>query len=391
MDIVIAGGGIAGLEALLALRAWAHDKVRLTLIAPDPDFTYRPLAVAEPFGLGHAHRVPLSRFAADELIIDAVTGVDDHARELRLRDGGTRSFDALIAAPGARAVAGVIGATTWWPGGDAESYGGLLRDIDEGYAKRIAIIVPPGAVWPLPAYELALMTAGEAHAMGQDVKVIVVTPEREPLTLFGEQASRAVGEELARAGVDLITGAVAIGTEEGILLAPGGERLDAERAFAVPRIVGPELDGLACDEEGFVIVREDGRVRGASHTWAAGDGVVSPLKFGALATHQARVAAAGIAGAPDPGEAVIHGRLLVGRRSRRLRGDGDGAPLWSPQGKVAGEFLPRWLAEHGIVEPDAPAGDGITVRRSLSALRAPEYQYLFELGRQYRAPGSPVA
>ena len=107
-------------------------------------------------------------------------------------------FEALIAAPGGRAVAGVKGATTWWPGGDAEPYGGLLRDIDEGYAKRIAIVIPPGAVWPLPAYELALMTAGEAQAMGQtDVKITVVTPEREPLTLFGEHASRALAEELA--------------------------------------------------------------------------------------------------------------------------------------------------------------------------------------------------
>jgi sulfide:quinone oxidoreductase len=79
MDIVIAGGGVAGLEALLALRAIAGDRVRLTLIAPDPDFTYRPLAVAEPFALGHAHRVPLTRFAADagaELVRDAVVGAD---------------------------------------------------------------------------------------------------------------------------------------------------------------------------------------------------------------------------------------------------------------------------------------------------------------------------
>ena len=128
----------------------------------------------------------------------------------RARAATARQRHALIVAPGARAVAGVAGATTWWPGGDADSYGGLLRDIDEGYAKRIAIIVPPGAVWPLPAYELALMTAGEAHAMGQEVKVTVVTPEREPLTLFGEQASHAVGEELSRAGVDLITGAVSM-------------------------------------------------------------------------------------------------------------------------------------------------------------------------------------
>ena len=296
---MIAGGGVAGLEALLALRAMARDRVRLTLIAPDPDFSYRPLAVAEPFGLGHAHKVPLRRFTADaeaELVVDAVVGVDDHAREVQLRDGGSRSFDALLVAPGGRAVAGVKGATTWWPSGDSQPYGGLLRDIDQGYAKRIAIIVPPGAVWPLPAYELALMTAGEAQAMGQsDVEVTVVTPEREPLTMFGEHASRAVGEELSWAGVELITGAVAVGTGDGIVLAPGGERLDVQRAFAVPRVVGPALEGLACDEEGFVIVREDGRVRGASHTWGAGDGIVSPVKFGSLATHQARIAAAGIA------------------------------------------------------------------------------------------------
>ena len=343
MDIVIAGGGVAGLEALLALRAMARDQARLTLIAPDADFSYRPLAVAEPFGLGRAHRVPLRRFAADadaELIVDAVVGVDDAARAVRLRDGGSRAFDALIAAPGGRPVAGVKGATTWWPGGDAESYGGLLRDIDEGYAKRIAIVVPPGAVWPLPAYELALMTAGEAKAMGyDDVRITVVTPEREPLTLFGRHASKAVAEELRWAGVDVAAGVVARGVEGGVLLEPGGDRLDVQRVFAVPRIVGPALDGLPCDEEGFILAGEDGRVQGAERTWAAGDGNASPVKFGGHATHQARIAATGVARlagvvVDDPGEAVLHGRLMTGHRMRRLRGRGDaeGAPLWWPHG-----------------------------------------------------------
>ena len=405
MDIVIAGGGVAGLEALLALRATARNHARLTLIAPDEDFSYRPLAVAEPFGLGHAHRVPLTRFAADaeaELVIDAVVGVDDAAREVHLRDGGSRPFEALIVAPGGRAVAGVKGATTWWPGGDSEPYGGLLRDIDEGYAKRIAIVIPPGSVWPLPAYELALMTAGEAKAMGHsDVKITVVTPERVPLDLFGEAASKALGEELRWAGVDVVTGAVAVGDHDGLVLEPDGKRLDVQRVFAVPRIVGPAIEGLPCDDEGFILVGDDGRVDGAERTWAAGDGIASPVKFGGLATHQARVAAAGaatLAGAtvPDPGEPVLHGRLLVGRRTRRLRGRGDaeGAPLWWPHGKIAGEYLPRWLAENGVAPPASaspPGNEGVTVRRTMRALRAPEHQYLFELGREYRIDDQAIA
>jgi sulfide:quinone oxidoreductase len=395
MDVVIAGGGVAGLEALLGLRALAGDRVRLTLIAPDPDFSYRPLAVAEPFALGHAHKVPLARFTEDagaELVLEALAAVDDAAREVQLGDRSTRSFDALIVAPGGRAVSGVEGATTWWPGGDADTYGGLLQDIEQGYAKSLAIVVPPGAVWPLPAYELALMTVGEAREMGQEVKVTVVTPEHAPLSLFGEQASAAVAEELRWAGIDLMTG----------VAAPSTEGLDFQRVFAVPRIVGQIVEGLAMDEEGFIVTGDDGLVEGCERTWAAGDGIVSPVKFGGLATHQARIAAAAVArlaGAPDvpdPGEPVLHGRLLIGHRTRRLRGRGDaeGAPLWWPHGKVAGEYLPRWLAEHGVAPPPAaeePPGDGITVRQPLHAMHGPELQYLFELGREYRSGDPAIA
>ncbi len=123
--------------------------------------------------------------------------------------------------------------------------------------------------------------------------------------------------------------------------------------------------------------------------------MVSPLKFGGLATHQARVAAAAIArqaGAtdvPEPGEAVLHGRILVGRRTRRLRpaaGEA-GAPLWWSRGKVAGEYLPRWLTTHGIVAPDEEAPPGaeaaVEVAQPVAAMRA-EAGYLYELGRQYR-------
>jgi sulfide:quinone oxidoreductase len=403
MDITIAGGGIAGIEGLLALRALAGDLARLTIVSPEPTFVYRPLAVAEPFSRGHALQVPLSRLAADagaELVVDALVAVDDAARTLTLRDGGTREYEALLVALGAHPVDGVPGAVTWMPGGDPDVYGGLLADIDGGYSTSLAVVVPPGATWPLPAYELALMTAGEARGVGLDgLRVTVVTPEREPLELFGPAASAAVRDELAAAGVELITGAV--GRRDGgqLVLEPDGRRLTVERVFAVPRLVGPATDGLAADAEGFLLTEADGRVRGAQRVWAAGDGVASALKFGGLATYEARVAAGAIArlaGAtdlPEPGEPVLHGRLLLGRGTRRLRpaGDEPGAPLWSEQGKVAGEYLPRWLTEHGVLEPEtAPASETVEVNRPLHEMRAAA-DYLYDLGRQYRIDDAQLA
>jgi sulfide:quinone oxidoreductase len=406
LNVVIAGGGVAGLEALLGLHQIAGDRVELTVIAPDPDFTYRPLAVAEPFALGSAHRVPLAHAAEEtggKLVLEALAGVDDAARQLRLGDGSTRGFDALLVATGGRAVAGVPGATTWWPGGDADVYGGLLSDLEQGYSKQLAIVVPPGAVWPLPAYELALMTIGEARAMGHDdVEVTVVTPERAPLSLFGEDASAAVADELANAGVRLMTGAVARVDGGGLLLEPSGDTLAVQRIFSVPRLVGPGIDGLPVDEEGFIEADDDGLVAGCERTWAAGDGIVSPVKFGGLATHQARIAIAAIArlagvqDVPDPGEPVLHGRLLTGGGSRRLaaRGDAEGAPLWWPAGKVAGEYLPRWVAEHGVAPhagQEPPRSGGVEVRRPLRALRGAEAKYLYDLGRQFRSDDPAIA
>jgi sulfide:quinone oxidoreductase len=363
MKVLIAGGGVAGLEALLALRAIAGDRVDITLVAPDPDFTYRPLAVTAPFALGRAQRVSLRTLADEtgaELVEDAVTAVDDATREVR------------------------------------------LRDIEEGYTKRVAMIVPPGSVWPLPAYELALMTAGEARAMGQDdIEVTVVTPEHEPLSLFGQEASAAVAEELGAAGVRLKTGVVARVEPGGLALEPTDEHLSVQRAVAVPRIVGPAIDGLPCDDEGFIEAHDDARVQGCERTWAAGDGVVSPVKFGGLATHQARRAAAAIARvagaeeAPDPGEPALVGRLMVGKRTRRLirRADVDTASLWWPAGKVAGEYLPRWLAEHGVAPAAAhePPAGGVGVRRPLSTLRGAEAQYLYDLARQFRTDDPEIA
>ena len=45
LQVLIAGAGVAGLEAAFALRELAGDRVSVTLLAPNSDFIYRPLAV----------------------------------------------------------------------------------------------------------------------------------------------------------------------------------------------------------------------------------------------------------------------------------------------------------------------------------------------------------
>jgi sulfide:quinone oxidoreductase len=81
--VVIAGGGVAALEALIALRKLAGDGLRMTLVAPEPDFVYRPMATAEPFCLGRVTRHPLAAVARDfgaELVRAGLAEVEAEGR-----------------------------------------------------------------------------------------------------------------------------------------------------------------------------------------------------------------------------------------------------------------------------------------------------------------------
>jgi len=376
LTVVVAGGGIAGAEALLALRALAGERVTLTLVAPDQDLVLRPLAVAEPFSLGHATHHPLADLVAAagvDWVADHLAEVDAGSRRIVLRSGERREYDALVVAIGARAVPSIEHATTWWQDGDREAFGGLLRDLEVGDARRVAFVVPEGAVWPLPAYELALMTAGEVSGIGMnDAEIIVVTPEADPLELFGPEASRTVREELAAAGVRLETSATArIERRHSttLLLEPSGRRVLVDRVVAMPQVTGVAIPGLPADDAGFLPVDAHGRVRGVEHVWAAGDGIAYPVKFGGLATQQADAVAADIAslaGAPvepEPWRPRLEGVLMTGGRPRPLKAGGEATvttassarPLWAPVGKVAGRYLGAFIGEP-TVPPPSDAG-----------------------------------
>ena len=187
-------------------------------------------------------------------------------------------------------------AITWTPQADPELFGGLRQDLEEGYGHSVAFVVPPGVAWPLPAYELALMTAWAARDMGQDdVDVSVVTPESAPLEVFGVAGSAAVRADLDEAGVRVETDAYVEQQGREFVMQPGARPLEARRVVALPRAVGPAVPGLPANRTGFIPVDRDGRVSGAEHVWAAGDAIAFPVKQGGLAAQQADAAAASIA------------------------------------------------------------------------------------------------
>ena len=78
-----------------------------------------------------------------------------------------------------------------------EVFHGVIQDIELGYTRSLAFIQPVGPVWPLPLYELALMTAERAYSMdARELELTLVTPEPRPLAVFGTPVSDIVSERL---------------------------------------------------------------------------------------------------------------------------------------------------------------------------------------------------
>lgn len=299
--VLIAGGGVAGLEALYGLRALAGERVDLTLIAPENEFVYRPLAVEEPFDVGRVRQVPLTRAAQQagaDFLGTTVTEVDLEDKVVRTSDGSELEYDALLIAVGATALPAIPNAITWDDRADSETMGGLVRDIDEGYSHSLVVVIPPGPAWPLRGYQLALFTALEAHSMSADHRTTLVAPQPSPLELLGQRAVELVSNELQRAGVIEVS-AERVEVERGqgstVVLHPSGQRIEADRILALPVLCGQPIPGIPARDDGFIEVDEHCRVRGADGVWATGDATAFPLKSGGFAAAQADAAAEDIA------------------------------------------------------------------------------------------------
>jgi sulfide:quinone oxidoreductase len=362
--VLIAGGGVAGLEAALALREIAGARAAITVLTPESEFIYRPLRVREPFGGPATRRYALDQIARDvgfELKQDAFKLLEPTERSVHTEAGDTLTYDALVLALGARARPRFRHALTLDDRQLGEQLHGVIQDVEDGWIRKLAFIVPGQMPWPLPIYELALMTARRGFDMNKSLSVTIVTPEDAPLAVFGSAVSEAVGRLLEHNGALTITSAHCETPREGeVTIHPGGRSLHVDRVIALPELFGPSTPGVPKRSgHGFIATEPHCAVPGLTNVFAAGDATAFPVKHGGIAAQQADAAAesiAALAGAPvTPSKfnPVIHGILLGGDRPLYLSayitgGHGSGSqvsedPTVFPVAKITARYLGPYL------------------------------------------------
>jgi sulfide:quinone oxidoreductase len=363
--VVICGGGIAAVEGLLRLRSLVGDAVDVTLIAPNDALRYRPLAVDEPFGRRGVRNYRLetiARRSGAEWVQDSVEWLDPDGQAIHTAGGQAVPYDALLLAVGARLARPFEHVTVFDDAHADEAYHGLVQDVEGGYTRNVALVLPGGPAWLLPAYELALMTAQRAWSMGMEgVAISLVTPEPAPMAALGDGASQAVGELLERSRVRFYPNArPEVPAARRLLVAPDGPELEPNRIVAMPRIEGRPIRNVPSVEGGFVPVDDRCRVRSlGERVFAAGDMADFPVKHGGLGAQMADVAAAGIAPLagdappPEPLRPVIRGVLHTGAaplyltarmEDGRMVSEATTERAWPPDEKVIAEELGPFLA-----------------------------------------------
>ena len=406
--ICVVGSGTAGLEGLLLARELLGPEAVLRLIAPEPEFRYRPMSSASLFRPAAERSLRIADIAstADATwIADRAAFIDDEQGTVLTRDGDTVPYDYLLLAAGARSTRALRQGFVWARGGDPSFLDQIIGELAAGTVRSVAVVVPRGARWPLPAYELALVLAWTSGPAEADITVI--TAEERPLAALGADAADAVTRELAAAGAKMRVGVEALDDATGqtspprsveLVLVPeedsdaadalvgkptgvarlrldGSSAVQFDRLISLPTVLGPFIAGVPTDAAGFVEVDESLHVCGSARAWAAGGCIAAALEHSALAARQADAAVAAIAeraaGDAEPpasrsGVPELTGLLLSGQRERWLAENPAGTHepstrcLWWPPGRAVGKMLARqiaaWDLSVGDVLPTSPGG-----------------------------------
>lgn len=313
--VVVVGGGSAATEVVLVLREH-RTAVRVTVVAPEPEMDLAALPVAGPFA-APAGRQDLATIAKDvgaDLVQGRAVAVDAHRHRVHLDGGRALAYDVLVLAVGASPRQTIERALTL----QGEPGRVAVERVLAERAPVIDFVNPPGVTRTLALYELAIHAGDEARAREIDVALRIVTPERAPLSAFGESTTLAVGAMLDAAGVAFEGGASVFEGLDGLLRVNDAQTiLPDARTVALPVLDGPSLPGVPATADGFIPVDAHGAVPGLSDVYAVGDATACALKHVDVAGAQAATVAdvlaarAGIAVTPVPWTATVREHQLL--------------------------------------------------------------------------------
>jgi NADPH-dependent 2,4-dienoyl-CoA reductase/sulfur reductase-like enzyme len=202
-NIVVVGGSVAGVEALLALRSAGYDG-RLTLVGADPELPYNPTPLSKELLSGEMDEddirlLPEEEF--DDLDVDLQLGTPAQALDLGARTvhvGGSRlAYDGLIIATGSEAVR---------PQGWFDLDGvHTLRTLDDARRVRQAMSTGRPSVVVVGAGFIGCEIAAAARHFGLDVTLVEAAPTALRRAVPADLAAPVVSLQRAH-GVKVVCG-----------------------------------------------------------------------------------------------------------------------------------------------------------------------------------------
>ena len=307
VQVVVAGGGFAGVEAAMYVKHRLGERAQVTLIADRPRFLFRPYLSYVPFGLvAEAVEVDLARIAQVRdftFRLGRVQAVRPDAQAVVVDDEAV-AFDYLVvatgAAPAASAVPGLAEqAYVLWHATDMNrlrhGFQEVLRAVEAGETRRIVFGVPPDCRWAGPLYEMVFMLAAWLQWQGarKQVTLALVSAEREHLSILGAGIHEVLTAELERWGIEVYLEHETVRVEAGALVFEKAERQPFDVLIAAP-VHRPAVTWtpLPLNADGFVRTKPSTRqVPGHATIYAVGDASDYPVKQAFLALLQADAAA----------------------------------------------------------------------------------------------------
>ena len=282
--VTVAGAGFAALTGVRELRKRLPD-AEITLVAPQPWFTYLPSLIWVPYGIRTAADLrfdirPLLRKQNVVYREATVTGISADGRTLQT-DRGELDNDALLIATGGRYIRklpGIENTITICEGLEAaEKMGRRLRELDGGTVAMGFGGNPkePSAMRGGPMFELlfGLDTWLRREGRRDRFRLVFFTPAPQPGKRLGQNAVERMVGEMKRRDIETHLGHKLKSFENHVVTTEGGE-IPADLIMFMPGMTGPawaQDSPLPLSPGGMIQAAETAAVAGMDRVYVAGD------------------------------------------------------------------------------------------------------------------------